>query len=83
MCADSSGISMAFTQQFLGDRAQQKQMALMKQGGYNQTYFSCPTALPATLRTRSATLVNSTARSPPPTPGRCSADNDRILSFHF
>ena len=39
ICADSSGISMAFTQQFLGDRAQQKQMALMKQGGYNQTYF--------------------------------------------
>ena len=38
-CADSQGISMAYTQEYLGDAAQKKQMALMKKGGYNQTYF--------------------------------------------
>jgi hypothetical protein len=39
LCADEQGISMAFTQQYLGDAAQKKQMELMKKGGYNQTYF--------------------------------------------
>jgi Fels-1 Prophage Protein-like len=39
ICADSQGISMAFTQQYLGEAAQQKQMALMKKGGYNEKYF--------------------------------------------
>jgi hypothetical protein len=39
ICADSQGISMAFTEQYLGGAAQKKQMALMKKGGYNQTYF--------------------------------------------
>ena len=38
-CADSQGISMAFTQEYLGDAAQKKQMALIKKGGYNQTFF--------------------------------------------
>ena len=39
ICADSQGISMAFTRQYLGEEAQQKQMALMKKGGYNDKYF--------------------------------------------
>jgi hypothetical protein len=39
ICADSQGISMAYTQEYLGEAAQKKQMALMRQGGYNQTYF--------------------------------------------
>ena len=30
---------MGITKMYLGERAEQKQMALMKQGGYNQTYF--------------------------------------------
>jgi hypothetical protein len=38
-CADSQGISMAFTQEYLGDAAQKKQMALKKKGGYNETFF--------------------------------------------
>jgi hypothetical protein len=38
-CADSQGISMAFTQEYLGDAAQKKQMDLKKKGGYNETFF--------------------------------------------
>ncbi len=39
ICADSQGVSAAFTQEYLGDAAQKKLMALIKKGGYNQTYF--------------------------------------------
>jgi hypothetical protein len=39
ICADEQGISMAFTEEYLGEAAQKKQMALMKKGGYNQTFF--------------------------------------------
>ena len=38
-CADSQGISMAYTQEYLGDAAQKKLMALKKKGGFNETFF--------------------------------------------
>jgi hypothetical protein len=39
ICADAQGISMALTQQYLGEAAEKKQLGLLKKGGYNQTYF--------------------------------------------
>ena len=38
-CADSQGISMAYTQEYLGEKAQKKLLALKKKGGYNETFF--------------------------------------------